>query len=231
MVEHVICWDFDHTLFGFHPAPSGLHPARPDGEFAGFALRAGIEETLGRLMSLQYTSDITTSGSLAYVRRALEAIDAEGLLRHVAHVFTGDQIAAGAGKLYQPVAHAHGLSDEEASERTIVIGDSHDDEPADLASVVFVRQPNGHLRDPRVVEAVIGALHDAGGGHLFLGFQALHARARRAGQHVPLGGFLGMTMQTTAICFDERTPGPQRRKRLGSVLTPAVTLLEWGLLP
>jgi hypothetical protein len=137
-------------------------------------------------------------------------------------------ISVGAGKLYRPVAQAHGLADADASARLIVIGDLADDEPVDLAGVVLIRQPNGHRQDPRVVEDLIVRLHAAGVGSFHAGFQALHASARAGGQEVPYGGYLAAVGDATAICCTERPPGPQRRARLGDVATPTITLLAQG---
>jgi hypothetical protein len=220
----VICWDFDHTLFGYQAEGR----AAGDAPFAGFGARAGIEGTLERLARLGYAHDITTGGSLSYVRCALAAVGAEGRLRHFTHIFPGEVISVGAGKLYRPVAQAHGLADEDALACLIVIGDLADDEPADLASVVFIRQPNGHRQDPRVVEDLIVRLRAAGAGSFHTGFQALHTSARAGRQEIPYGGYLAAVVDDTAICCAERPPGPQRRARLGDVATPTITLLVQG---
>jgi hypothetical protein len=221
----VICWDFDHTLFGFQSTAPATVPAVRDPLFAGFGVRTGIEQTLERLGRQGYVSDITTGGSLEYVTRALEAAGAADLLRQFAHIFPRDAISVGTGKLYRPVAQAHGLSDEAASARVIVIGDLTDDEPADLAGVVLVRQPNGHLQNSRVVEDLITTVRAAGNGDFYAGFGVLHARALAQGQEIPYGGHLAMVVAGTAICCAERPPGPQRRARLGDVATPTITLL------
>jgi hypothetical protein len=109
----------------------------------------------------------------------------------------------------------------------VVIGNMYDDEPADLAGVLFIRQPNGHLHDPRVVETVIAGLRSAGDGHLYTGFQVWHDRAQALGHQIPHGGLLAMSMDGMAICVAEQPPRPQRRTRLGPVSTPTVTLLAW----
>ncbi|HEV2238975.1 MAG TPA: HAD family hydrolase [Ktedonobacterales bacterium] len=217
----VICWDFDHTLFGYQAAGH----ATGDSPFAGCGVRAGIEGTLERLAGLGYAHDITTGGSRDYVRRALAAVGAEALLRHFAHIFPGDAVSAGAGKCYQPVAQAHGLTAKEASARLIVIGDLADDEPADLAGVVFIRQPNGHRQDPRVVEDLIVKLLTAGAGSLYAGFVEMFAQACAGRHEIPYGGYLAEVVNGTSICCAERPPGPQRRARLGAVATPTITLL------
>lgn len=226
MAESIICWDFDHTLFGYQRTIRGTSPAPRYGEFAGFGVRQGIEPVLARLARLLATNDITTSGSISYVTRALEATGASGILRSVARIFPGSEIATGAGKLYQPVARFHGLALEETSSRMLVIGDLPDDAPADLARVVFIRQPNGHLHDPTVVEAVIGILCESGNADFYRGFQTLYDQARRSGQRIPYGGPLLITEGTTAICVDEQPPGPARLARLGTVPTPTITLLD-----
>jgi hypothetical protein len=220
----VICWDFDHTLFGFQAADhaTGASP------FAGFGVRRGIEQTLERLAELGYAHDITTGGSLDYVRRALAAVGASDLARHFTHIFPGDAISAGAGKCYQPAARAHGLADEDASARMIVIGDLSDDEPADLASVVLIRQPNGHRQDPRVVADLIVRLRAAGDGSFYAGFVGMLAQARAGGREIPYSGYLAQIVEGTAICCAERPPGPQRRARLGASATPTITLLATG---
>jgi hypothetical protein len=220
----VICWDFDHTLFGYQAEGR----AAGDAPFAGCGVRAGIEGTLERLARMGYAHAITTGGSVEYVRRALAAVGASDLARHFTHIFPGAVISVGAGKLYRPAAEALGLANDEAGACLIAVGDLADDEPVDLAGVVLVRQPNGHRQDPRVVEDLIVRLREAGAGSFHAGFQALHARARAGGQEAPYGGYLAEVVDATAICCAERPPSTQRRARLGDVATPTITLLARG---
>jgi hypothetical protein len=217
----VICWDFDHMLFSYQAAGH----AAGDSPFAGFGARRGIEPALERLASLGYAHDITTGGSIVYVRRALTMVGEEGLLRHFAHIFPSEAIAAGAGKCYRPVARAHGLTDGDAGARMIVVGDLADDEPADLASVVLIRQPNGHRQDPRVVADLIVRLRAAGDSSFHMGFVDMFAQARADGRELRYVGHLAQVVEGAAIYCAERPPGPQRRARLGVVPTPTITLL------
>jgi len=230
MVEGVICWDFDHTLFGYQGAMQVTQRDPLNAEFRGFGPRPGIEATLQRLAQLHVVSCVTTGASLALVTRALAATGASGLLRHVTRIFPGDEIAVGGSKYYQSVAQFHGLTPDETSARMLVVGDLHDDAPADLAGVVLIRQPNGHLRDPRVVEAVIGRLRAAGADDFLRGFRFLHQEAKRADTWIPYGGLLLSEEGATLVCMDETPPGPQRAARLGDARVPVISLLESSLL-
>ncbi len=230
MADGVVCWDFDHTLFGFQ-GEAQVTPAAPrEGEFRGFGLRPGIEATLQRLALLQLASDITPGASLALVTRALAATGASGILRHIARIFPGDEIAVGGSKYYEAVAQYHGLTPDEASKRMLVIGDLHADAPADLAGVVLIRQPYGHLRDPRVVEVVIGRLRTLGEGDFSRGFHRMREQAQSAARWIPYGGALVMQEGRTLVCIDESPPHPQRVVRLGDARIPVISLLESTLL-
>lgn len=238
LAESVICWDFDHTLFGYQGdsppiTQRGAQPAQSspsDAEFRGFGSRPGIEATLQRLAQQQIVSDITTGASLALVTRALAATGATELLRHIMRVFPGEEITVGASKYYQSVAQFHGLSPEVASARMLVVGDLHDDAPADLADVVLIRQPYGHLRDPRVVEAVIARLRVSGAGDFARGFRAMYAEAQRAGRRIQYGGWVLAEEGTALVCLEESPPGAQRAARLGDAPIPVISLLESTLL-
>lgn len=48
MARRILCWDFDHTLFGVQRAAQDASHTPRQGEFAGYGVRQGMEPALAR---------------------------------------------------------------------------------------------------------------------------------------------------------------------------------------
>ena len=108
----VMCWDLDHTLGNFTSLIL-------EGE-ATAGVRYGISGVLDRPARMGARHVLTTTGSHLYASSVLERT---GLRHVIPRIFSGDEIDAGSGKRYRPVARAFGLTDGEAVRRMVAIGD------------------------------------------------------------------------------------------------------------
>ncbi|HVA91571.1 MAG TPA: HAD family hydrolase [Chloroflexota bacterium] len=177
----IICWDLDHTLGNF----TSLILDR--GATSG--IRHGISGVLERLAQLGVQHVLTTTGSRLYASSVLERT---GLRHRIPRIFSGDEIDAGSGKRYRPVAQAFGLTDLDAVRRMVVIGDLIYDQPADIDGLVFVHQPAGYCTEAVVLEDLLARLLAAGSGDVQAGFVTLHTQM---GAPLPLPDGCRATMQ------------------------------------
>ena len=200
-----ICWDLDHTLVGLHAQT---------GRASDLIARPGIARALERLARRGFRHVVTTGGTHEYAERVLAAA---GLRQHFTGIFEGAEIDAGAGKRYRPVARSLGMTDAEASQRLIAVGDLVYDQPADIGGMVFIHQPNGFRFEGGVVEGVVAMLEEAGGGDLLAGFQARLALPRQEAPWLPA---------SVTLRLELRSPHqPRHLPRLEDIMIPTVRLL------
>jgi hypothetical protein len=205
----VICWDLDHTLGNFTPLI--LDQAAPSG------VRPGISDVLERLARQGVQHVLTTAGSRRYASSVLERT---GLQHRIPRIFSGDEIDAGSGKRYRPVAQAFGLTDLDAVRHMVAIGDLIYDQPADIDGLVFVHQPAGYRTDAVVLEDLLARLLAAGNGDVQAGFVALSTQLRAP---LPLSGECRATLQWR----DPHAAGPVPRLATGLHI-PLITIEPTG---
>lgn len=219
-----IGWDLHHTLVGFTPTARDRFAPIPQADGAlALEPRPGVERALTRLRERGYLHYITTSATREHAEAALQLT---GMRNHIAGIFSGLEVDVGLGKLYRPLAASLGLSDVEATQRMIVVGDLVYDQPADIDGLVFIQQPDGFSQDAATVAGLILQLEEAGAGDMGDGFARLYSGARQMGRTLPrLGrGYLMPVAPGVPAYLETRRPLWQGQ-RPGLVATSVPTIL------
>lgn len=221
-----IGWDLHHTLVGFAPTARDRFALIPQADQTlALELRPGMAAALTRLSERGYLHYVTTTATHDHAESVLQAT---GIRGHIAGIFSGLEVDVGLGKLYRPLAAALGLSDAEAAQRLLVVGDLIYDQPADIDGLVFILQPDGVRHDAATVAGMILQLEDAAAGDIGVGFSALYSGARQMGRTLPrLGGgyLLPVTPGTTAYLETRRPLWQGQRAGLEATSVPTILML------
>lgn len=221
-----IGWDLHHTLVGFTPtAHDRFAPIPQTGPAWGLELRPGMAQALAWLSACGYLHYLTTAATHDHAEAALQST---GIRDHFTGIFSELEVDVGLGKLYRPVAQALDLSDGEATQRMVAVGDVIYDQPADIDGLVFIQQPDGFRHDGSGVAEVILLLEDTGAGDMSAGYSALYSSAERLGRALPRlgGGYLASVAPDTTVYLERRRPLWQgRRAGLEAMTIPTVLML------
>ncbi len=177
MVENKIFgWDLDYTLGNFLPIAANRRGITTtyDKELAHQSLRPGVIPFLERLCNQNCRNFILTQGSTAY---ALEVLATTGLTKYFEGIFEGKQINVGRGRRLGPLIKSVGLTAEEAQSQVLMIGDTRDDQPADISGIVFLFQPGGFKQDAAILDMISNRLDQEGEESFNRGFFSLYTRA------------------------------------------------------
>lgn len=221
-----IGWDLHQTLVGFSPtAHDRFAPLAQADRTLALELRPQMAQTLARLRDWGYRHYITSAATHEHIEAVLQAT---GIRDAITGIFSGLEVDVGLGKLYRPMAQTLGLSDAEATQRMLVVGDLIYDQPADIDGLVFIQQPDGARHDAATVAGVILQLDDAGAGDIGAGFSSLYGGAQRMGRTLPrLGGgyLLPVAAGTTAYLEMRRPLWQGQRAGLEATSIPTILML------
>lgn len=204
MVENKIFgWDLDYTLGNFLPIAANRRglPAAYDEELSHQCLRKGVTQFLERLCNQNCRNFILTQGSTTY---ALEVLATTGLNRYFEGIFEGKQIDMVRGKLIGPLIRSVSLTVDEAQSQLLMIGDTRDDQPADISGVVFLFQPGGFKYDATILDTVTNRLYQEGEGSFNRGFSSLYTKSQSLHDLPPSLRFFALN-NSIRLLLDQQT--------------------------
>jgi len=163
-IPFVICWDLDETLGDFRALEKGSDAVK---------IREGMQGVLEAARQKGIRQVVTTSATRDYAEKGLGIL---GIREYFDEIFPFEKVAGYLGKKYKPVLEHYKLTEKEAGEKLIVVGDSIRDRPLDISGLTALIECDTAANAENIGHAIAKLTSN---GSLKTSYNKLFAEARQ----------------------------------------------------